>query len=264
MKLHNLIKPAVLSLSCALACSAGAVYSKHHSKHMHKKHVEAKHKEAKHALVAMPKEVKSEGYNFVTIKGGLVSPTSLGGTSGLNTGGVTYTGGIAVGRKFEQFFAIELEYMYRGKNTAKSYATTATPNDDTNSWSASSNTFMANLSADLMKNQMITPYVKVGAGMSANKADNYVSSITDDNGRVNTKTYSGKTTTHFAWQAGAGLNMKATEMFETQLQYMFVDRGSIKTNANYVTSNDGSTGFAGPRTGRLREHVITIGLTTKF
>jgi hypothetical protein len=56
--------------------------------------------------------------------------------------------------------------------------------------------------------------------------------------------------------------MKTTDMFDTQLQYMYMDRGLVKTKANYVSG--GTTVSSSARTGRLKDHVVTIGLTTKF
>lgn len=234
MKLNHLIKPMVVTLACAAAFSANA----HEHKHKH--------------------EAEKE-YNYATIKAGVVSPTSMSGNAGLNTGDTTYTTGFSVGRKFQERFAVELEYMYRGKNTSRSYDASSNPGDNNSYWSASSNTFMTNLSADLIEHSKITPYVKAGLGMSVNKAYDYV--YYDD---IGTSTYSGKSQNQFAWQAGAGLNMETTEMLDTQLQYMFIDRGRIKTKENYVTSNDGETVSSSARTGRLREHVVTAGLTVKF
>lgn len=210
----------------------------------------------------MPKEYID--YNFVTIKAGLVNPTPLDGNSGLNEGNDTYTLGLSVARKYEDRFTLELEYMFRGKNTAKSYDAKATPDDNNTYWSASSNTLMVNASADLLDKSKFTPYLKAGLGVSLNKAYDYVYTEDDQNGKVSTQTYAGKKQNNFAWQVGAGVNMKTTEMFDTQLQYMFVDRGQIKTKANYTQSADGEVKNSSPRTGRLREHVITIGIIKKF
>lgn len=244
MKIHNLIKPVVLSVACVLAASANAGESR--SKY----------------------ENKMEDYNFATLKAGLVSPTALGGNSGLDTGDTTYTAGFSVGRKMQERFAVELEYMYRGKNTARSYNSTVTPGDNNNAWAAQSNTFMANVSADLLEDCKLMPYVKAGLGMSSNKSDDYTNNVTtvrnDGSVVTTTRTYQGRTKNSFAWQIGAGLNMKTTEMFDTQIQYMYVDRGKIETYANYTNSVTGVTIPASARTGRLKDHVITLGLTKKF
>lgn len=230
MKLYNLIKPVVLSLSLPLAFSASALE---------------------------PVAENATEYNFATVKAGGVFPTSLEGNSGLNTGDTTYTAGFEMGRKFMDRYSVGFEYMHRGKNTAHAYNTSATPIADNTSWSAQSDALMLNLATDLITDCKIRPYFKVGAGISKNKSSDYV--MYDG---TNNYTYSGKTVNKFAWQAGAGLTMNTTAMFDTQLEYMFVDRGEIETAANFVTNSNTNTAAA--RTGRLKDHVVTIGLKMKF
>lgn len=259
MKLNNL--PIILSLICAVSATANATAPAKHKAHHHKAH----HEEKKmHEEPVMKKE--SQDYNFVTLKGGLVNPTPLGGNSGLDQGKDTYTAGLSIGRKFEDRFAVEVEYMFRGKNSAKASDSNPDPSANNTEWKASSNTFMLNAMVDLLDCEKFRPYLKAGAGMSANKAYDYVYSITDQNATpaVTTSTYTGKTTNSFAWQFGAGVNMKTTEMFDTQLQYMYVDRGVVKTKANYVSSGTNLSTNSSPRKGWLKEHVITLGITTKF
>lgn len=231
MKLYNLIKPVVLSLSLPLAFSANAWE---------------------------PVAENATEYNFATLKAGGVFPTSLEGNSGLNTGDTTYTAGFEAGRKFMDRYSVGFEYMHRGKNTAHAYNTSATPIEDNTSWSAQSDTFMLNLAADLITDSKIRPYFKLGAGISKNKSSDYVYYNSDSFNSI----YSGKTVNKFAWQAGAGLTMNTTAMFDTQLEYMFVDRGEIETAANFVSNSTTSTAAA--RTGRLKDHVVTIGLKMKF
>ncbi len=234
MKLHNLIKPVVLSLSLPLAFAANAWE---------------------------PVAENATEYNFATVKAGGVFPTSLEGNSGLNTGDTTYTAGFEAGRKFMDRYSVGFEYMHRGKNTAHAYNVSSTPANSNTSWSAQSDTFMLNLAADLITDSKIRPYFKVGAGISKNKSSDYKYYEKTNDGDV-TQIYSGKTVNKFAWQAGAGLTMNTTAMFDTQLEYMFVDRGKIETAANFVS--DSETNIAAARTGRLKDHVVTIGLKMKF
>jgi len=239
MKFNNLITPAILSCVLPFAFSANA-------------------------LDAAPENTAD--YNFATIKAGLVQPTSLGGNSGLNTGDTTYAAGALVGRKFMDMFSVDLEYMYRGKNTADSYNAREVPRDNQNSWSMKSDTFMLNVSADLIQDAKIRPYVRLGAGISRNQSYDYTSTAIDssvNNGAPVVSRYSGKTVNKFAWQAGLGVNLKTTEMFDTQLEYMFVNRGKVETKSGYVDS-DGEI-FSTPAIhGKLKEHVITIGFKIKF
>lgn len=254
MKLKKI--PIFLISTYAIIVSANAETTTDPKKAVHNHH----HEQHEEPPIKMPKEYID--YNFITLKAGLINPTPLDGNSGLNVGNDTYTLGLSVARKYEDRFALELEYMFRGKNTSKSYD--ATPDYSNTYWSASSNTIMVNASADLLDKSKFTPYLKAGLGVSLNKAYDYVYTEVDQNGSITTQTYAGKKQNSFAWQVGAGVNMKTTEMFYTQLQYMFVDRGQIKTKANYTQSANGEVQNSSPRTGKLREHVITIGITTKF
>lgn len=266
MKLNNL--PLILSLVCAVSVSANAATTAttttapKHKGHHHKAH----HEEAKHEERMMKKDSMNQDYNFVTLKAGLVNPTPLGGNTGLNVGNDTYTAGLSVGRKFEDRYALEFEYMYRGKNSAHAYNANYDPSLDNTDWKASSNTYMLNAMADLIECEKFRPYLKAGIGMSSNKAYSYVFTQTNNNNdgtsTTSSYTYSGKTTNSFAWQVGAGMNMKTTEMFDTQLQYMYVDRGALKTHANYT--GPATTVNSSARKGWMKEHVITLGLTTKF
>lgn len=227
MKIQNLIKPAILSLAFSTS-----------------------------ALAAVPAD-----YNFAVVKAGGVFPTSLEGNSGLNTGDTTYTAGFEAGRKLMDRYAVSFEYMYRGKNTAHAYDTSVVPQRKDTSWSASSNTFMLNAAADLVTDYKIRPYVKAGLGISMNKSYDYRNHTTENDDQA-TFIYSGKTTNDFAWQLGAGLSMNTCSKFDTQLEYMFVSRGDVKTEDNYV---NGSTTTNSPaRTGQLKDHVVTVGIKFKF
>lgn len=238
MKLHNLIKPAVLSLALPLAFSASAWE---------------------------PVKASATDYNFVTVKAGGVFPTSLEGNSGLNTGDSAYTAGFEAGRKFMDRYAVSFEYMYRDKNTAHAYSPAQIASYDNTSWSARSDTFMLNLAADLITDYKIRPYFKAGIGASRNRSYDYVNNAYDSEGGGDAiSTYAGKTTTEFAYQLGAGLAMNTTSMFDTQLEYMFVNRGQIKTQDNYTVASTGGQRSAPARTGELKDHVVTIGLRFKF
>jgi opacity protein-like surface antigen len=190
-----------------------------------------------------PAKTSASDYNFATVKVGGVFPTSLEGNAGLNTGDSAYTGGLEFGRKIMDRYAVSFEYMYRDENTARGYMTNEIPQNLNTSWSARSDTFMLNLAVDLITDSKIRPYVKVGAGMSRNKSSDYkVTNITDFLGTT-TGTYAGKTINEFAYQFGAGLNMNTTAMYQ----------------------NDSGLETSAPaRTGKLKDHVVTIGLKFKF
>ncbi|MCT4634859.1 MAG: outer membrane beta-barrel protein [Rickettsiales bacterium] len=237
MRLHKLIKPAVLLATLPLAFSASAGDS-------------------------MKKKVAE--YNFATVKAGGVFPTSLEGNSGLNTGDTTYAVGFEVGRKIMNRYAVSLEYRHRGKNTAHGYGVEVeNSNGNSNSWSARSDAIMLNGAVDLVVDSKVVPYFKVGLGAARNKSNDYRNKTTDPDGLMSTQVFSGDTVNKFAWQAGAGLNMSTCSMFDTQIEYMFVDSGEITTKVNYVDAS-GVTQNSPARTGRLKDHVLTIGLKFKF
>jgi opacity protein-like surface antigen len=234
MMIKRLIKP--LAITCLLSC----------------------------ALTANAKENltnKSRDYNYFKVKAGSVQPTTLDGNSGLNTGDSTFIAGFAVARKFMDQFAAEIEYTHRGKNTAKY----STPDSlgSTSSWDAKADTMMFNLSGDLTKDDKIRPYLKAGIGYSRNKASDYIT--TTSSGSI--LRYTGRTTNEFAYQLGAGLSMAITPTVSTDFEYMYVNRGKIKTKSSYtMTDSDGESINipSNAKTGKLKEYVITIGITIKF
>lgn len=244
MRLHKFIKP--VALTCALTaniCSAGFMQS------------------------------DEMNYNFVTVKAGLVAPAApLKGNSNLNTGNNTYTAGILVGRKMMDRFSVDMEYMFRGSNTSKnnSSATTAgTGADNSDSWSMKSDTLMLSFSVDLLKDDKIRPYVRAGAGISSNKSSNYTFTTSVENGADN-YTSTGAKTNSFAYQVGFGLAMSTSPMFDTQIEYMYVNRGKVKAKAtNLVGLNDinGNPTVGTPiaaKTGYIKDHVVTLGIKFKF
>jgi opacity protein-like surface antigen len=235
MDLKNLIKPMALSCLLPLVLAANAA-------------------NAENNIFNNPAD-----FNFVTIKAGVNQPTNVGGNAEMDSVDTTYAAGLEVGRKMMDIFAVSLEYNHRGNsdfNGGSAGGSTST------SWSAKSDTFLFNLSADLIKDSKITPFFKAGLGVSRNKSGDYV--MADKQGNVQ-NTYEGKTVSKFAWQAGVGLNIATNDMLDTEISYMFMDRGKIESSATYSNVKGRSiTSASGPATGRLKDHVISIGLRIKF
>ncbi|MEK6733725.1 MAG: OmpW family outer membrane protein [Pseudomonadota bacterium] len=205
---------------------------------------------------AMSSMMNCDKCNFVDVKVGVDQPTNLKGNSTLsgNSAGPVFVGGIAVGRKFMDTYSVDLEFMHKGTDKVNSSSANG---DTTATWGSKSDSLMVNFAADLMKEKStVTPYVKAGIGASRNKSSNYIT--TGDT----IATYNGKNKTNFAWQVGAGFNVETNNMMDTQIQYMFVDRGKMETVAS-VTSNGRSTSGTA-RNGKLRDHVFTIGFKFKF
>jgi opacity protein-like surface antigen len=200
--------------------------------------------------------------NFVTIKAGFDQANDLGTGFSRSSVDGTYVAGFEVGKIFmDDTLSASLEYSHRGNSDASHNVN----KDQIDSWKVRSDTFMANLSANLMKNAKVTPYVKVGIGASTNKAGDYVNRYYDQGNLDTQLTSPGRKTTEFAWQVGAGLTIPTYDRFDTQIEYMFVDRGKIQTEAGYYTlENTESLEPSSAKTTRLRDHVITLGIKIKF
>lgn len=197
-------------------------------------------------------------YSFVGLKAGIVQPTPLYGNTGLDTGDPTSAAGALVGIKFHKILSLDLEYMHRGKNTTQS----STPGETNNptSWSTESDTLMLNLSIDIMTNSRATPYLRGGAGIAQNQSYTYI--IYDTETESNSY-YPGKTTNNFSWNAGFGVNFEATSKLLTSIEYMFVNRGEIKTQPYYLDANGKQYNFSTIHA-HLADHVLTFGLKMKF
>jgi opacity protein-like surface antigen len=203
---------------------------------------------------------KNQRENYFKIKAGLVQPTAIDGNTGLGSGDTTYAVGATIGRRFNALLSFDIEYMFRGESTSKYHV----PNEaaDPVSWKAKSNTYMANMNVNLMLNSRITPYLRFGMGMSQNKPSTY---IVPDNAEAYRNTHHpGKTTKNFAWQAGSGINFMTNDSFSVDLEYMYVNRGHIETEAFY-TNGMSITQIESPALkGNLIDHVFTVGFKFNF
>lgn len=206
-------------------------------------------------------------FNFIEIKGGVSQPTALRGNTKLSAGDPKLAVGAAIGRKLMKQLAIDLEYKYVGKIGYNF----GNPLDTSNvaSWKANSNALMLNLNVDLISvKSPIVPYLKVGAGIANNHAYEYVK-ITNPGGAVTTTTtYNGRTKNDFAWQIGMGLNIETTSLFDIQLQYTFTTLGKIETGATatsvYSSGLPSTSISTQPKTGKLQQHIGTIGMRFRF
>ena len=201
-------------------------------------------------------------FYYIGIKGGIAQPTNIGGNTEVKSASAdtTYTAGTTVGTKFMNRYDIELEYMYRAVGDISVYS--AGNQTDSGDWSAKAHTLMLNTNVDLITDYLIRPYIKLGVGISMNQAGNYTEKF-DGSSTV----WKGRTVNKFAWQAGFGLNMLTSEVFDTNIEYTYVDCGTIKTSSNksFTAANGDITPRSGKsQTGNLKDHTITIGAKFKF
>lgn len=212
---------------------------------------------------------KSE-YNFATLRFGVDQPITSGGNANIDNAEATYQAGVEVGRKFMDIFAVGFEYKKIG-NSDLTVNNSNRPQDTTYSskWKGKSDMFMLNFSADVIKNSAITPYVKFGLGASVNKSSDYIitRSATTGGRIVAQEIYYGKSITQFAWQAGLGINVTSTELFDIDMSYMFVSRGQMTTSDGYAGRGftaDESSHTAAARNINLYDHTVSVGFKAKF
>ncbi len=192
--------------------------------------------------------------NFVTLRVGIDQPTVSENNANIANVKTTYVGGIEVGRKFLDRFAVSLEYSHRGKSDFMIDNDSATEESIASKWAAKSDAVMVNLSADLIQDSKITPYVKAGIGLSKNKAYSF---NTSEGGTP--LTYNQKNTTKFAWQVGLGMNLSTSQMIDTDITYMFTNRGKINTYSTQIENANKQ-----PKYTQLKDHSVTIGIKIKF
>jgi len=204
--------------------------------------------------------IKTQKENYFKIKAGIVQPTAIDGNTGLGSGDATYAVGATIGRRFNDLLSFDIEYMFRGESTSKYHV----PNEPAEpvSWKAKSNTYMANMNVSLMLNSRITPYLRVGMGVSQNKPSTYI--VPDNAEAYRNTNHPGRTTKNFAWQVGSGINFITNDSFSVDLEYMYVDRGAIETEAYYTSGVSGTQVGAPELKGNLIDHVFTVGLKFNF
>lgn len=202
--------------------------------------------------------------NFVLLSAGMNQP-SIGNNNGdLNSAKTNFIAAVEVGRKFYDRVSLSLEYKYFSKtkfNISDYTSSGSTTNSIySHSWSVRSDVFMANIAFDLIEADKITPYVKVGAGFSRNKANDYEVNEKSSGAGSLKENWSGKTSNRFAWQVGAGIDLKTSDMITTNISYNFVNRGKFETKE----AKDYSTGSNEKIYTNLQDHVFTIGVKFKF
>ena len=195
--------------------------------------------------------------NFITLNLGADQAVVYNNKANIDTAETGLLGGVEIGRKLNDMFALGVEYQYHAKTKFNIKSNTDTYGDSL-AWVVRSNVVLATMRMTLAQDAKVMPYIKLGLGASRNKADNYT-----ETNLVYGRTYPGKTKTNFAWQLGVGLSVPMSDMFDVEMAYAFMDRGEIRTQGSfnsYYASGVPSTA----KTAKLRDHAITLGLKFKF
>lgn len=199
--------------------------------------------------------------NFVLLSAGMNQPSIGNNNADLNSAKTNFIAAVEVGRKFYDRLSLSLEYKYFSKTKFNiSDFTSSTNAIYSHSWSVRSDVFMANIAFDLIEADKITPYVKAGAGFSRNKANDYEVNMKSSGTVPIVENWPGKTSSRFAWQIGAGIDLKTSDMITTNISYNFVNRGKFETKE----AKDYSSGSNNKIYTNLQDHVFTIGVKFKF
>jgi outer membrane protein OmpA-like peptidoglycan-associated protein/opacity protein-like surface antigen len=192
----------------------------------------------------------ADGY-YIRLDTGYAMPRDAGASGGPITGKVNGVDaspllGAGLGYRFNRHFRTDLTSSYAASHQL----------DDTdaggNRWKADLDawTSFVNLYYDHPLGNW-SPYLTAGAGLSRNR----LGSITRS---PNSLTIGGKTTTEFAWQAGAGVGYAFSPNWSLDLGYRHVDAGQFR-------SGDRASGGGGNTIkGDLRSHVALLGMRYTF
>jgi opacity protein-like surface antigen len=198
-----------------------------------------------------------DAMNFITLNVGADQAVVYNNKANIDTAETGLLGGVEIGRKLNDMFALGVEYQYHAKTKFNMKSNTDTYGTSL-AWAVRSNVVLATMRMTLTNDAKVMPFIKLGLGASRNKADDY--KTTDV--ALGTSTYPGKTKTNFAWQLGAGLSVPMSDMFDAEMAYSFIDRGEIRTQG--MLNNQISNNPSDAKVAKLRDHAITLGLKFKF
>lgn len=201
-----------------------------------------------------------DGNNFFALKVGVNSGEAEHNNYGAKSLDNKAIGGVELGRKFHDMLSLSAEYIYKPKTHFNMDSYENSLNKMTsNEWTVKSHVFMFNATAHLLQDSKVTPFVKAGIGSSRNKASDYKDNNSDDSSY-----YPGKSKNNFAWQAGAGINIATSEMIDTEISYMFMDRGKVETEDYMYVNGEKITKDVTKRSVSLRDHSVMFALKVKF
>lgn len=217
---------------------------------------------AQDPVAKLPKD-----YYFATLKFGIDQPITSGGNGNVDHSDSTFIAGVELGKKFKELFSVSLEYKKIGNSnfTVTNDISNKILNATSSSWSGKSDLFFVNFGMDVIKNSLITPYLKFGVGTAVNRSSSYVVNVSkNEKGPVDGQlVYPSKTSNHFAWQVGTGANVTINELFDLDFAYMYINRGQMSSRIGFAGTYVQDPGSPA-RTTNLRDHSLTLGFKAKF
>lgn len=161
--------------------------------------------------------------------------------------GKSYSVGLEGGAKINEFLAVGLGFDYLPSFKAEPNYTDGVTNGSKTKIKTMAAFFNVFVNAGEFNG--FTPYLVLGAGAAKNKTKDTTFTYDSTN-----YTLAGKSKTNFAYKAGLGVKFAASEDFDVDVRYQYVDYGKFKiqaTNGNYAD-------------GKLRANQVMLGVAYKF
>jgi opacity protein-like surface antigen len=126
-------------------------------------------------------------------------------------------------------------------------------------------TFLAQIKADLYRWHSLMPFLLAGAGVSLNNASNYAEQpVPNVTPRVSPG-FKGQTTTSFTYVFGAGFDYLAQKNLELSLTYEYSHLGSAQTGPGVNTAMLTGTNYDSDKLKtNLRSHSVLLSMTYLF
>jgi opacity protein-like surface antigen len=184
-------------------------------------------------------------------------------------------GGVRVGWNINPNLSTDLSYNFTGNFenirsfTVIGQATTGNPVGERYKFTGiNANTFLVNFNLHPCTAWAgITPFVSVGVGASINKIGNLVNNLLLEPGAAQTFELhvNGDTATHFAWQAGVGLNYMLTDQVGVNVGYRYMDFGTFATgNAAFERISNAHFTIQQFKAKHVAANEVYLGLTYGF
>ena len=213
-----------------------------------------------------------EGY-YITPKGGISKTLDTGIMTYIAAGGDANplnnedlgTGsafGFSAGKYITDNLRLELEVIKRASyelNTSLEANNTKVMKGDIDSNSIFINGFY-DFQPFFMSNTAITPYLGGGLGISRNK----MGALTETNARGNIATIDGNTINQFAYKVSAGTLVSLTDNLSLDINYQYVNLGSIKSGVNGNAGGTPETLIKPLNEGDIKTQELMVGLQYTF
>lgn len=201
-------------------------------------------------------------FDFFKIAAGTYFSESIKSLNNVSTDEQSFAVSAALGKKIYKDFSLDVEYNYRHPAKVKMYnvdSQTTTYQE----WKVTSHMITLNGKLFVLPSYNIKPYIRAGIGMSLNKSSDYVTAAFNNSSSTH---YPGKISYALAAQLGGGISMIHSQSLNSEIEYMYSNRGKFKTQGKRVTrtSRAERAESVPPHDGKIKDHIITYGFIMRF